>query len=47
MLPLLVDMNRAWSNTAWEDPEKVVGRDRRQAALRKRRLEPLQGFFSL
>ncbi|CAL1167924.1 unnamed protein product [Cladocopium goreaui] len=30
VLPLLVDANRGWSNSTWEDPEKVVGRDRRQ-----------------
>ncbi|CAJ1339377.1 unnamed protein product [Effrenium voratum] len=30
ILPLLVDANRGWSNSAWEDPAKVHGKDRRQ-----------------
>lgn len=30
ILPLLVDANRGWANSSWEDPEKVIGRDRRQ-----------------
>lgn len=28
--------NRGWANSSWEDPEKVIGRDRRQARAEKR-----------